>query len=97
MIEVTVLELWISAVATSPIISPTKGLVAKAKSSLALAPAAALKPPPMAPTAASSKYTNTTTVNQESHWRLAGWVGSCESGSCAIEGAWLLIQGVLFQ
>ena len=34
MIEVTVLELWISAVATRPIIRPTSGLVAKAKSCL---------------------------------------------------------------
>ena len=55
MIEVTVLELWISAVATRPIIRPTSGLVAKANSSRALLPVAALKPSPMAPTPASSK------------------------------------------
>ncbi|GEM_PF-6036909 len=55
MMDVTVLELWISAVAATPIIRPTKGLVANANSSLALSPTAALKPSPIAPTAASSR------------------------------------------
>lgn len=51
MTAVTVVEDWISAVASSPIMRATRGLEAKEKSASAWPPVAALNPPPTTETA----------------------------------------------
>ena len=55
MIEVTVLDDWIKAVATVPTTNATIGLVANEKSSLACPPAAILNPPPINGTATNNR------------------------------------------
>jgi hypothetical protein len=53
IIEVTVVDDWISAVAKVPMINPAKGFAANSKSDLARSPAAVLNPVPIIETATS--------------------------------------------
>jgi len=55
MMELTVLEDWISPVATIPITSPANGFLAKSNSDFARSPAALANPAPIVETAMSNK------------------------------------------
>jgi hypothetical protein len=55
IIDVTVLEDWISAVATMPITSPVIGLLAKLNSSFAVSPADSSNPLPIVATAINKR------------------------------------------
>ena len=84
IIEVTVLDDWISAVATKPIIKPATGCEANSNRTFAWSPVAHLNPLPTIATASSSKYSMKAKFAQRSQ-RVVAEIGA------AVVVAWFII------